>query len=141
MLAEGPAGGVLPADFDEAVTMLPGRHDPLAATHHRRHRRVLTRALAQIEICRGDGLVPAAAWVIPIPVSSLLPVAAASTLLERDDPWLVDRFARLRVPRRDHRLRGYIAGEDVAFEVTVADPVPAVLYLAVDRNRRALRQL
>ena len=27
MPAEGPARGLLPADFDEAVTVLPGRHD------------------------------------------------------------------------------------------------------------------
>src|SRR5688500_13942448 len=138
MPAEGPAGGLLPVDFDEAVTVLSGRHDPLAAVHHRRNRCVLTRALPEIEIRRGDDLARAAPWVALIPVSAGLP--AASTLLQFDDARLVERFVGRRDARREQRLRRHVAGEDVAFELTVAGPIPAVLCLAVDRERCPLRQ-
>src|SRR5215213_5055905 len=135
MPTEGPAGGLLPADFHETVTVLPGRHDPLATGHHRRHRCVLTRALAEIEIRRGADLARATACITPVSTSPRLPIVAGSALLQCDDVRLVDCFAGLRVTRRVHRLRGQVTGEDIPFELTVADPIPAVLRLAVDHDR------
>src|SRR4051794_35794747 len=114
MPAKGPTSGVLPADFDEAVTVLAGRRDPLAARHHRRHRRVLTWALAEIEISRGDNLARVTVRAIPIPVSAGCTVETASALLQCHRVRLVEGFTGLRLDRGVHWLRGNVTGQYVA---------------------------
>src|SRR5215213_1164875 len=140
MSAKGPAGGILPANFDEAVTLLARRHYPLAARHHRRHRRVLTWALVEIEIDRGDDVARTAERFIPIPAAPGHSITATSALLQRDDVRLLGCFAGARVGRRGDGLRRDVTSQNVAFELTVASPIPAVLCLAVDGYDRALGQ-
>src|SRR5829696_1912397 len=138
MLTEGPSGGILPADFDKPVSLLARRHYPFAAGQHRRHRRVLTRALPEIEIRRGDDLARIAKRIIPGPAIPRLPGATTSSLLQRDDIRRLECFAGLPVARRDHRIRSQVTGQHIPFELTVTDAIPAVLRLAVDRHRCAL---